>query len=129
MQSTDTREQAQPRPPWEDTPPCPKCNEGPVLSRVLPEYSDGEGVDGMPIFEELDALNDCDVVEWAWCMKCDATVEVGAAGYARAKRADDWWDREDREEAWAELQRQRKIDAVAADHARRQLSMFGGAQP
>ena len=32
----------------------------------------------------------------------------------------------DREEAWAEILREREIDRVAAEHAARQLDMFGG---
>ena len=118
-------------PPWADTPTCPECKRAGMLAHV-PAEDDGPALDedgdllGMDHSEALAALNDCDVPEWLWCPCCEDVIDAGAAAYRKAARADEWAARPDREEAWAEVLRQRRIDAVAVEHAARQGSLFGG---
>jgi len=117
-------------PPWADTPTCKKCKVAAMLAHVPPEDDhepdDDEDGSGCCPSEELAALNDCDASEWLWCPKCCEVIHVGAKAHRQAVKADEWWERPDREQAWAEFLREREIDRVAAEHAARQLDMFGG---
>ena len=116
-------------PPWADAPTCTGCDKNVLLTEV-PADQDGPGpdvagVEGMYASEELAALNDSDRPRWLWCSTCGC-VDAGPKAYRQAVKADEWWERPDREQAWAEILREREIDRVAAEHAARQLDMFGG---
>ena len=95
-------------PPWTDAPTCTQCKEC-VLTSTVDTQQDPDD-DG----------------SWLWCENCAELVGVDADTYDRCVKADGWWKRPDREQAWAEILRGREIDRVAAEHAARQLDMFGG---
>ena len=94
-----------------------------------PEEHEGSEVEwaeeAMYLSDELAALNDDDRPSWLYCMSCEANIDAGHPSYRRAAKAEEWADRADREQAWADLQRQRRIDQVAAEHAARQCSLPG----
>ena len=91
-----------PRHPWLDNPTCPKCRAALLVSNSEP--SPGKG--------------------WLRCIGCGEDSQVSTDIYRRAVASDAWWARPDREQAWAELLRQEKVDRVAAEHAARQLLLF-----
>jgi hypothetical protein len=107
----------------------PQEDDGPVpMPDGIEDDPDEWAETAMCHSEELAALNDDDRPAWLWCPKCEAVHDAGNAAYMRAVKADEWAARPDREQAWAEVQRQRRVDEVAAEHARRQISLFGEEQ-
>ena len=106
---------SQPQAPWLDCPTCPKC-EAAVLTSDSEKLAfagfDDPGVDG----------------GWLLCPGCGEVSDVDQETHARARRADDWWNRPTRDQDWAEVLRVREVDRVAAEHAARQLRLFEGEQ-
>ena len=83
--------------------------------------------EGQTHSEAMSSLNDQERPTWLWCPCCEKMIDAGHEAYRQAARADEWAERPDREQAGAGELRQRKVEAIAAEHARRQTALPWGA--